>query len=682
MSLLAPRTMSEAEKTLFIEKSNVEVTSLCRIGRFEVLSHLARGSRSNIYKVRDSDGTIRAMKLLRHKYVTDRNTLLHFYDTAKSAIRTDIDGFLQTHEVGEEGGNHFAVMDYHRCHTLDDHIARFGPFDEEKALQIVSEIGLALNEYHRMGMIHGRLHPGNILLDKNEVPYIKGHSSSPEIVSSKAFTSNKRLRNHFAYYSPEQIHYNTALTAKSDIYALAAIFYFLLTSRAPFRPQSANRMLREKRLHAFTSPDEFTSNLSQRSVNAIRMGMYADPEKRPETIGGGIDDDSEGNRIGGYLLAEFLGSGNNAEVYRALSPDDDVVAVKILKQDKSNSEKRLLRFYQEAKLAMRVSHENLVKSIEVGQDDGRHFCAMEYVDGDNLAWLLKKNGPFAERKALKIIIEVASGLQSAHKFGLIHRDVKPSNVMITQDGVAKLTDLGLAKDLENDLFLTEDGRGLGTPQYIAPEQFRDAKSATKQFDVYGLGTTLYVMVTGRLPFTTDSLIDTIRAKMDEDYIDPCLLNPELTPEISELIRKALCANPKRRYQTVTQFMSDAVDCLCGKRLSHQDSDIETSNRNAFDSVDDVESGVAWSVLWLDESGETQKLKGSIRDIERLMEIKRIPKHARIKGPGQTAYVAIEEMIPFAEETQKKSSRSFGNLAKSCRVLLRKAYLLVTGRKSR
>jgi hypothetical protein len=181
---------------------------------------------------------------------------------------------------------------------------------------------------------------------------------------------------------------------------------------------------------------------------------------------------------------------------------------------------------------------------------------MEYVHGESLGDRIEREGKLPPDQAVRIVAQVAQGLHQAHQQGIVHRDVKPDNILIAADGQAKLTDLGLVKEMDGNLNLTHTGRGLGTPHFMAPEQFRDAKSVDARSDIYSLGATLYVAVTGKLPFDSPNPIDTFMRKVNNQYVPPRQLAPDLPPHVERAIRRAMHADPAQRPATCPDFVRD------------------------------------------------------------------------------------------------------------------------------
>jgi serine/threonine protein kinase len=244
-----------------------------------------------------------------------------------------------------------------------------------------------------------------------------------------------------------------------------------------------------------------------------------------------------GRTLGGCQLLEIVGKGGMGTVYRARNAAGRIVAVKVLAPEHVANDVLRTRFYLEAKLAMSIAHPNIVRALEVGEEDGRHYLVMEFIEGESLNKRVLRDGPMPEDLAVRCAVAVARALDKAHREGLVHRDVKPDNILLTPSGDVKLTDLGLAKKADVDLDLTRPGRGLGTPHFMPPEQFKNAKSVDAKTDIYALGATLYVLVTGKVPFRGDGPLDTFIKKTKNLYTPV----EQLAPKIGERTRKVIAA---------------------------------------------------------------------------------------------------------------------------------------------
>jgi len=263
------------------------------------------------------------------------------------------------------------------------------------------------------------------------------------------------------------------------------------------------------------------------------------------------------NQIGPYETLSVLGSGGMAVVYKARDPAADrLVALKVLALRLATDAEFVARFEREVKATSALSHPNIVASFGAGSDNGRPYLAMEYVEGETLGELLERQGPLSERRALELAHALAGALGYAHSQGVIHRDVKPDNVLLGKDGAIKLTDFGLAKLLREDLRLTQSGIAIGTPHYISPEQVSASRYIDHRADLYGLGALLYHMVTGRVPFDGRNNNEIMLKHLDGKLRDPRELAPRLSAGAAAIIRKLLEKKAAARYDTAAQLIED------------------------------------------------------------------------------------------------------------------------------
>jgi serine/threonine protein kinase len=261
--------------------------------------------------------------------------------------------------------------------------------------------------------------------------------------------------------------------------------------------------------------------------------------------------------IGNYDLLQKVGEGGAGAVYRARRHDTgQIVAVKVMPANLAKNQVLLKRFQQEFLAASSITHPNIVRALDYCDTGEQPFLVMEFVDGESLGARLEREGRLPEEESIRIITQVCMGLQKAHQQGMIHRDIKPDNVLVTRDGTAKLTDLGLVKDLMAEVNLTRTGRGLGTPHFMAPEQFRNAKNADVRCDIYSVGATLYQMVTGVLPFAGVGPIDAMLKKTNNDLPAPRQVVPSISERTDRAIRKAMSADPKMRPASCQEFLDD------------------------------------------------------------------------------------------------------------------------------
>jgi serine/threonine protein kinase len=258
--------------------------------------------------------------------------------------------------------------------------------------------------------------------------------------------------------------------------------------------------------------------------------------------------------LGAYEVLEKIAEGGMSSVHKGRHRETGaVVAIKILSPECAANKVLRQRFLQEYRAISLLRHPHLVRAIDGGEEDGTSFLVMEYVVGEDLWQRIERDGPLPEAEAVRVICQVAEALETAHAKGIIHRDVKPGNVLLTPQGQVKLADLGLAKDLSAEVELTRPDQGLGTPNFIAPEQFANAKNAGVRCDVYGVAATLYMAVTGELPFPADCIPLVLRKKINDDLVPPRQLVPGLSESVDWAIRRAMRANPGERHASCREF---------------------------------------------------------------------------------------------------------------------------------
>jgi len=273
--------------------------------------------------------------------------------------------------------------------------------------------------------------------------------------------------------------------------------------------------------------------------------MVQEPLKKPREM----------PTIPGYRIEGVVGRGATGVVYRARQNSvDRVVALKVLHQELVGSASALRRMQREARLTAKLAHPNIISAIDMGEIDGQLWYAMELIDGLSLAERIAER-PLSEREALRIFIPLCEALRHAHERGVVHRDVKPANILIERGGRALLVDLGLAYS-EDDPVLTKSGGTLGTPHYISPEQARDPASADVQSDLWSFGATLYHAVTGRTPFSGESVAEILSNVLYARVPDPREVASELSSGLVLVLRKCLTRDREARYHTPAELLAD------------------------------------------------------------------------------------------------------------------------------
>jgi serine/threonine protein kinase len=262
-----------------------------------------------------------------------------------------------------------------------------------------------------------------------------------------------------------------------------------------------------------------------------------------------------------YELEELVGTGGMSSVYRAhdklLERD---VALKVLHEQFTADGDYVERFRREARSVAQLSHPNIVTVIDRGEQDGRQFIVFEYCDGENLKARIAREGPLPVRKAVELVVQIARALGFAHENGLIHRDVKPQNVLLYGDGETKVTDFGIARSQEVHGGLTQTGTVMGTSDYISPEQARGSR-VDAQSDIYSLGAVLYEMLTGEVPFRGENFVSVALRHINEPVPSVRARRPDVPPRLDAAVQRAMAKDPRDRFGSMDELCAELTASL-------------------------------------------------------------------------------------------------------------------------
>jgi serine/threonine protein kinase/class 3 adenylate cyclase len=469
----------------------------------------------------------------------------------------------------------------------------------------VLELGLTmcdvLAEAHRLGIVHGKLAPSEIYLEGDSARVDFAHTVG--LQESCLLTAVPQPGNSRGERDSER---EPAQDSAADLFSLGTILFRMLHGDDAFGPCKASSPGdgdQVKSLHGlieFMLADDRDARLSANEARAILARLGDELESANKTrVGTGQEastpvvtfpDDRPAasvKQVGRYQLSRKLGEGGLGVVYLARDPvDDRQVAIKVLHRRFSDSSRVVRRFKKEARLLANVQSPHVCRLFEYNEDAGLHYLVLEYLQGQNLGKVLERHKKLPERLALAIVADAARALAEAHRRGIIHRDIKPDNIMLVGawanladdlpkgtpapeaggDVRVKLCDFGMARHLEQSqsLDVTVAGMAMGTPLYMSPEQANGEADITPSSDVYSLGVTLFHLLTGRPPFQANTVPALIAMHATQEAPSPTSINPDLSSAVAQVVLKAMAKAPAARYADAEAFLADLERLLRGE----------------------------------------------------------------------------------------------------------------------
>ncbi|HZT79017.1 MAG TPA: serine/threonine-protein kinase [Gemmataceae bacterium] len=374
--------------------------------------------------------------------------------------------------------------------------------------------------------------------------------------------------------------------------------------------------------------------------------------------------------LGDYRILRRLGEGGMGAVYLGYHEgQSQQVAIKVLADHLASSQPFVDRFYREAKAGALLNHPNIVRTLTVGQDraTGLHYLVLEFVDGTTAHRLLEEHGRLAVGDAVHIALDIARALEHAHSRNVIHRDIKPDNILITKSGVAKLADLGLAKRTDEASHLTAARQGFGTTAYMPYEQAISARAADGRSDIYALGGTLYHLLTGTVPFPGDNHLDVVEKKQAGAYTPAGELVEGLPPVLDAILARMLACDPRQRYQTASELIVDlersrlagGVPSFADPELARQDAWLQACLASSAEPTRAaLETPPAppapppappadlWHLRYRNREGRWCRAQATTRQVVQALRNGRLPREAQAARAAAAAYRPVAELEEF------------------------------------
>lgn len=559
-----------------------------RIDRF-----VGRGGMASVYLATDTKlDRVVAIKVIDSRFQENASYAKRFVQEAKSIAKWRHEHIVEIYDAGEDDGIYYYIMEYIKGadlrQVLQNHREENRLMPHKNVIQIGRAFAEALDYIHSKGIIHRDVKPANIMLAQEKSKTIldsnaklTDFSAEPEkrivltdfgLAMDLAGGDEKFVISSPWYTAPEQSHQSGAAVPQSDIYSLGVILFEMLVGRVPFDDPSPTSVAVQHLTLPPPIPSEENSALNAALDNVLLKALSKKPEDRYQTGKELMDalehalrgislqtDDLQGTQLDEYRLGELLGKGGMARVYRGVDVNlHRNVAIKVIDFSHRGDDDYRDRFSREAQAIAQLEHPNIVRLYRYGEDGGMFYMAMQYIEGSDLqtrmAYFKQKEEPFPYDEAGRIVRGICNALDYAHQKGIIHRDVKPSNVMLDRGGHAYLTDFGLA------MLANTETRGeiFGSPLYIAPEQAMSSASVVPQSDLYAVGVMMYEMFTGRVPFANQNPLVLAMQHMSENPKPPREVNPVLDPALEHVILKAMAKEPEKRFQTGAE-LTTALD---------------------------------------------------------------------------------------------------------------------------
>ncbi|MEM6954390.1 MAG: serine/threonine-protein kinase [Myxococcota bacterium] len=563
----------------FCEKDGTVREPFLLAGRYEVLRLIGAGGMAFVFEARHKTlGKQVAVKVLRSDGQVDEK---RFVREARLASQLEHENVVGTLDFGTEeslGLNYF-VMELLRGRALHAVMREQGALPPKRVLPILSQLARALVAAHDKGIVHRDLTPKNVMLTESsgrrDVVKLCDFGVSRSLEGDTRITSTGQVLGTPAYMAPEQIHGEETITSAADVYAFGTVAFEMLTGKLPVQGRSAVAVIANK-LHA--PPVRFAEHLAEDTlpaeVEAI-LSRCLRPEAgerpnaaelevalaSPQAASGpdALPANLVGSTVGNYRLDALLGSGGMGSVYRGVNPRIGTnVAIKVLHREVASDADSVERFIREAKAATAIGSPYIPRYFDFGElSDGRTYAVMDYVEGESMADRLARSGPIPLSEAKGLIAQCAHALAAAHASGVVHRDVKPDNVLVTKaSGDVRILDFGIAKvAAQSGAKTTRAGAFLGSPSYCAPEQVYGG-TPSPQMDLYALACTAYEAITGQDVFTADSVEQLLRMKSAGEVPRLAEQAPGLPPAVIATLQKALAWRPEHRHATLQDFAAE------------------------------------------------------------------------------------------------------------------------------
>ena len=531
-----------------------------RIGRYALLDRIGKGGMGVVYRARDTQlDRIVALKMIVTELADEEETRQRFIREARAAADLNHPNIIKIYDFGEESGRAYIVMELLAGRSLAEVLedGKALPFDT--AMTAMRGVSAGLAFAHSRAIVHRDLKPGNLFVPDNGSVKILDFGLAR--IASSRLTRSGLIFGTPDYMSPEQVR-GKVVDHRSDIFSFGAVCYHLIAGRKPFAAGSLPLVMRK----VLEEDPEPLTDVPPMVARVVAKALQKDPAARYQTIEqlrGDLDRVGETGerqdtvlipraptratfpRIGRYEIVEQIGRGGMGVVYRAHDPVlDRDVAIKSILGDFSPESSAAEQFEREARAAARLQHANIITIYELGMSEGSPYIVMEFLAGMDLEAVMHATRSPSLATRLDMIMQLCAGLSFAHKQGVVHLDIKPSNVRVLEDGSVKLIDFGIAKISRS---APTFGDLAGSVACMSPEQL-DGAGVDARSDVFAVGVLMYELFGGRTPFGGDSPTAVAYKILNHDPPPLTKINDEVPKALSDVVARALEKRPDQRYE--------------------------------------------------------------------------------------------------------------------------------------
>ncbi|HID62602.1 MAG TPA: serine/threonine-protein kinase, partial [Anaerolineae bacterium] len=557
---------------------------------YKIMDEIGRGSVATVYLAKyTARNQVVALKIIHPERAAEGQFLQRFQREARLLQMLSSPQAVKVFDYGEDERLNFIALEYVQGKTLADILEEEGPLEVNRALDIAKQMALCLVDAHAKSIVHRDLRPANIMVTADGTVKVMDFGIAWGAGLSRLTVTGVLGSPH--YLSPEQAQ-GKEVDGRSDIYSLGVMLFEMLSGRKPYDAGSAVDIVLALMREPVPSLHQFDESIPSEVDELVRKCLAKAPEdryqsaaevleaidqtlraiaRRKEGVTMGMEANLMGQTLGAYRIIEQIGRGGMATVYKAYEPAlDRYVAIKVLPQYFAHDPDFAARFEREAKAVAKLNHPNILPIYSFGQEAGLTYIAMRYVEAGTLKEMLGQ--PLDLKTTADILGQIGRALDYAHQRGIVHRDVKPANVLMAEGKWVLLTDFGLARMIESSVQLTKTGVGVGTPAYISPEQGQGLKVDART-DIYSLGVMLYEMVTGKVPYEAETPVAVVLKHITAPLPLPRDVNPDLPEAVERVILKAMAKAPEDRYQTAVEMVEALERAVAGVPVTEKPPEV-------------------------------------------------------------------------------------------------------------